>query len=185
MKRYFLVLCLLLLLPVLCSCGEEEVRTIKIYNCVDYIDEAVLDDFVDYFYEKHGERIDYIYDTFETNESMYNTIRTGKTDYDLCCPSDYMIQKMIREDRVEKFDFEQYNLDTYFENCSPYLLDLFEQNGWTEYAACYMWGTLGLIYNPSELASKVDEEDYTVESWEDFLKPEFKIILSRDKILIY
>lgn len=174
MKRYFLVLCLLLLLPVLCSCGEEEIRTIKIYNCVDYIDEAVLDDFVDYFYEKHGERIDYIYDTFETNESMYNTIRTGKTDYDLCCPSDYMIQKMIREDRVEKFDFEQYNLDTYFENCSPYLLDLFEQNGWTEYAACYMWGTLGLIYNPSELASKVDEEDYTVESWEDFLKPEFK-----------
>ena len=96
MKRYFLVLCLLLLLPVLCSCGEEEIRTIKIYNCVDYIDEAVLDDFVDYFYEKHGERIDYIYDTFETPEIMLNQIKTGKK-FDLICPSDYTIQKMLKE----------------------------------------------------------------------------------------
>ena len=174
MKKFVLVLCLLVLLPLSTSCSEEEIRTIKIYNCVDYIDETVLDQFVDYFYELHGEKIDYIYDTFETNESMYNTIRTGKTDYDLCCPSDYMIQKMIKEDMVEKFDFENYNLDVYFENCSPYLLDLYEKNGWTEYAACYMWGTLGLIYNPSELANAIGSEDYYVESWDDFLKPEFK-----------
>lgn len=178
MRKYLLVLLSLFLVSTLSSCSKESVRTIKIYNCVDYIDEAVLDQFVEYYYETYGEVIDYVYDTYETNESMYNTIRTGKTDYDLCCPSDYMIQKMIREDRLEKFDFENYNLDNYFKNCSPYLLKLFEQNGWTEYAACYMWGTLGVIYNPSVLSEVSNTLDYELTSWNDFKKPEFKGLAS-------
>ncbi len=174
MKKYLTILLVVFLLPLVTSCNEKEVRTIRIYNCVDYIDEAVLDQFVEYFKEEHNEEINYIYDTFETNESMYNTLRTGKTSYDLCCPSDYMIQKMIRENRLEKFDLENYDLNEYFTNCSPYLLDLFEKNGWTEYAACYMWGTLGLIYNPEELASIKEVEDYDVESWNVLLDKDFK-----------
>lgn len=188
MKKFFLTLSLVLMCIFLASCEANEVRTIRIYNCVDYIDEEVLDEFVDWFAERHdGEEIDYIYDTFETPESMYNTLRTGKTSYDICCPSDYMIQKMIREDRLEKFDRETYNLDIYDTYCSSYITDLFKSqevsvNGetvnWSEYAACYMWGTLGAIYNPQELAEAKGLEDYDVTSWEAFLDPAFNNMVS-------
>lgn len=174
MKKYLLILLSLFLLTTITGCDKEEIRTIKIYNCVDYIDETVLDKFVEYYYETYGEEIAYIYDTYETNESMYNTLRTGKTSYDLCCPSDYMIQKLIKEDRLEKFDFVNYDLDNYFANCSPYIKRLYEENGWTDYAACYMWGTLGVIYNPSMLAEAAGLEDYELTSWNDFNNPDFK-----------
>lgn len=184
MRKYLLILSLFLSLFLVSSCSKESTRTIKIYNCVDYIDEAVLDEFVNWFKEEYGEDIDYVYDTYETNESMYNTIRTGKTDYDLCCPSDYMIQKMMRENMLETFDFENYNLDIYMDNCSPYIKDIFEEQGWTNYAACYMWGTLGIIYNPEELGELMGstnedgDYDYDVLSWTDFLNPNFKGVVS-------
>ena len=148
MKKLLLSLVVILSVFSLTSCKEESIRTLKIYNWVDYIDESLLDEFIEYHAENsNGERIEVIYDTFETNESMYNTLKTGKTNYDLVCPSDYMMQKMIREDMVEKLDLENYNLDEYYKNASPYIIDLFERNDWDQYAVGYMWGTLGLIYN--------------------------------------
>lgn len=186
MRKIFLTFILICSLFLVTSCSKKEVRVIRIYNCVDYIDEDVLDEFVTWFADRHdGEEIDYIYDTFETPESMYNTLRTGKTSYDLCCPSDYMIQKMIREDRVDKFD--RSHLEIYNEYCSPYIMDLFNEqkvtvNGeevcWSDYAACYMWGTLGLIYNPEMLAEQLDLDDYDVTSWNDLNRPEFKNMVS-------
>ena len=127
MRKYICLLLLCLLFPVIVGCNKEEIRTIKIYNWVDYIDESVLDQFVVYFKELTGEDIQYVYDTFETNESMYNTVKTGKTDYDVICPSEYMIQKMIREDMLETFDFENNNLDIYQKNASLYLQNLFKE----------------------------------------------------------
>ena len=87
MKKYILLILLCLLIPFTSGCKEPTVRTIKIYNWVDYIDETILDEFVLYFKDLTGETIEYVYDTFETNESMYNTVKTGKTDYDVICPS--------------------------------------------------------------------------------------------------
>ena len=176
-----LLLCLVIILSIfsLTSCKEESIRTLKIYNWVDYIDESLLDEFIEYHAENaNGERIEVIYDTFETNESMYNTLKTGKTSYDLVCPSDYMMQKMIREDMVEKLDLESYNLDEYYKNASPYIIDLFEQNGWDSYAVGYMWGTLGLIYNPSQLGELIGEEEYDIKSWNDLNNPAFKGTIS-------
>lgn len=182
MKKFFSFIIIFLMLFLITSC-KEEVLTIKIYNCVDYIDEEVLDQFVEWYKDRHnGEEIEVVYDTYETNESMYNTLRSGKTSYDLCCPSDYMIQKMIRENMVEEFDGSK--LDIYRQNCSPYILNLFEEQGWTNFAACYMWGTLGIIYNPSILGELMDtknddgEYEYDVESWEDFNNPKFKGVIS-------
>ena len=178
MKKYFVSLILVLSLFILCSCSKEETQVLKVYNCVDYIDESVLDDFVTYYKDLYGESIEVVYDTFETNESMYNTIRTGKTSYDLICPSDYMIQKMLREDRLEAFDFENYDLDTYFANCSPYLIELFNDNGWHDYAACYMWGTLGVCYNPELLADAKEADDFDFDSWDYFLDSDFNGLIS-------
>lgn len=165
MKKYLMFLLLIICSFGLVGCGKPEVRTIKIYNWSDYIGPGVLDDFVVYYEETYGEKIEYVYDTFETNESMYNTLKTGKTQYDVICPSDYMIQKMMREGMLETFDFENYDLDVYFKNCSPYLIELFEKYNWTEYAACYMWGTLGLVYNPDTLEELADGQSYDVNSW--------------------
>ena len=106
MKKVLISIVIICSLFLLTSCNKEEsIRTLKVYNWVDYIDESLLDEFKEFFYEKHNEKIEVIYDTFETNESMYNTLKTGKTNYDLVCPSDYMMQKMIREGMVEKLDF--------------------------------------------------------------------------------
>jgi spermidine/putrescine transport system substrate-binding protein len=164
---------------MLTSCSDKpDIRTIKIYNWVDYIDESILDQFVDYFKELTGETITYVYDTFETNESMYNTVKTGKTDYDVICPSEYMIQKMIREDMLEKFDLENYDLDLYQKNASLYLQNLFKDNKLDSYAACYMWGTLGLIYNPEALDEAAGGALYDKDSWEIMENPMFEGLVS-------
>ena len=178
MRKYIslIIVCLTLMLT---SCSDKpDIRTIKIYNWVDYIDESILDQFVDYFKELTGETITYVYDTFETNESMYNTVKTGKTDYDVICPSEYMIQKMIREDMLEKFDLENYDLDLYQKNASLYLQNLFKDNKLDSYAACYMWGTLGLIYNPEALDEAAAGTLYDKDSWEIMENPMFEGLVS-------
>ena len=178
MRKYIslIIVCLTLMLT---SCSDKpDIRTIKIYNWVDYIDESILDQFVDYFKELTGETITYVYDTFETNESMYNTVKTGKTDYDVICPSEYMIQKMIREDMLEKFDLENYDLDLYQKNASLYLQNLFKDNKLDSYAACYMWGTLGLIYNPEALDEAAGGALYDKDSWEIMENPMFEGLVS-------
>ena len=180
MKRIIYMFILVLSFSLLIGCKNQDTLTIRIYNSVDYIDEDVLEEFKEWYRIRNGEEIEVIYDTFETNESMYNTIRSGKTNYDLCCPSDYMIQKMNREGMLEEFDLENYSLDIYEANCSPYVKRLFESAGWKNLAACYMWGTLGIIYNPEklgELANTYDEDEnpyYELTSWTDFLNPLFK-----------
>ena len=70
MKKYICLIMLFLVGFLTTSCKKEEIRTIKIYNWVDYIDETVLDEFVEYYKELTGETIGYVYDTFETNESI-------------------------------------------------------------------------------------------------------------------
>ena len=183
MKKYFVLIVIILSLLVLSSCGKSDKLVLRVYNCVDYINEEVLDLFIEEMSE-NGYDIEIIYDTFETNESMYNTIRTGKTSYDLICPSDYMIQKMIRENRLEQFDFENYDLDTYKEFASPYILNLFDNTKdeqgipWSNYAACYMWGTLGVAYNPEILAEAKGLDDFDFDSWEYFLDEDFNGLIS-------
>lgn len=174
MRKYICLVLLCLIGFLTTSCNKEEIRTIKIYNWVDYIDETVLDEFVVYYKELTGETISYVYDTFETNESMYNTVKTGKTDYDLICPSEYMIQKMIREDMLETFDLEKYNLDGYQKNASLYLQNLFKTNNLDMYAACYMWGTLGLIYNPQVLEETANGKEFDLNTWEVMNNPLFE-----------
>ncbi len=147
---------------------EAEEVVLRVYNWQDYIDDGLDDDgnlvstpvidmWVADYKERTGITVKVIYDTFETNETMLNTLKTGKSQYDLACPSDYTIQKMIKEGMLEKFDTSK--LVNYNQYGSPYLKDLFVQNGWTEYSVPYMWGTVGLIYDPDVIA----EED--MRSW--------------------
>ena len=158
-KLLVLVLTLINILVIsanLMTVSAEEV-VLRVYNWQDYIDDGLDDDgnpvstpvidmWIADYKERTGITVKVIYDTFETPETMLNTLKTGKSQYDLACPSDYTIQKMVREGKVEKFDTSK--LINYNQYGSPYLKDLFEQNGWTEYSVPYMWGTVGLIYDP-------------------------------------
>lgn len=144
------------------GCGDKDV--LRIYNCDDYIDEALLKDFETYYQGKTGKTIKVEYSTFPTPEDAYNDIKIQKEGYyDLVCPSDYMIEKMAKENMLEEIEMpEDGNYATYV---SPFIKKVFSDIKWeggkslSNYAAGYMWGTLGLVYN----TEKVDGEDMT--SW--------------------
>ncbi len=168
-KSFKNYLCLVLFLFVCvclvgCNDNSDNVKTLRIYNWEDYIDDgtnddevkesnSVMEDWQEWYYETYGEKVEVVYDTFATNEIMLNTLKTGKAKYDLICPSEYAIQKMIVLDMIEKYDYDlkDKNGDVILENyqyVSPYLKNLFRDKGWEEYSIPYMWGTLGFIYNP-------------------------------------
>ena len=101
---------LCLLLPAvlaLSGCAASDTPVLRVYNWEDYIsqptvnnDGSVEDDYVDLiaqFEEEYGVRVEY--STFGTNENMYNELKINAGGYDLVCPSDYMIMKMIEDDR--------------------------------------------------------------------------------------
>lgn len=134
--------------------------TLRIFNWEDYISEPeydgdetfdTLSEFAAAYEEEHGVSVNIVYDTFSTNEDMYNIIKLNGARYDLIVPSDYMIQRMIREDMLETFDVSEegnyLSVPNYSEYASPYLQDIYENNGWTDYAIGYMWGTFGLLHN--------------------------------------
>ncbi len=183
-KKILCFIILLLSVFSLSSCKKKETTydkdVLRIYNWQDYIfdgyddpkeaeaDEMPMESVVELwkinFEKEHpGRTVQVIYDTFETPEIMLNQIKTGKS-FDLICPSDYTIQKMLKEDMLEPFDDGALD-DGYLKYASPYLKELFEKNGWTKYAACYMWGTLGLIYN-TELIDPLDVEHWKV-MWDE------------------
>ena len=148
--------------------AEEEVTYLRVYNWYEYIEDgkdedgnkittSVMEEWEADYKARTGKTVKVVYEMFETNAIMLNTLKTGKTSYDLVCPSDYIIQKMIREDMLEEIDLTK--IPNYATYASPYLKQLFADNGWTNYAIGYMWGTMGFIYNPD----KVSESD--ISSW--------------------
>ncbi|MBR6737372.1 MAG: extracellular solute-binding protein [Clostridia bacterium] len=169
MKKFFsLTLAFLMLFPTIFSVGcakKDDVIYLDVYNWEDYlcIDEDVnlIEAFEEMASEKYQKTVKVNYSTFGTNENMYNELQLSKVKredgsydygYDLVCPSDYMIQKMILEGMVEKYDRTLNNLTNYDTYSSNYILNLFETNGWTDYACAYMYGTMGFVYNPDVLA---------------------------------
>ena len=104
-----LLLLLSLTLPLLLSAckgpGEERV-TLYVYNWGEYISdgsEGTLDTnkaFEEYYYKKTGKKVTVNYSTFSSNESMYAKIESGSAVYDVIIPSDYMIERMVKEDML-------------------------------------------------------------------------------------
>lgn len=159
------------------GCSTDERPVLRVYNWEDYISEptenedgSVEDDYVDLiaeFEEEYNVRVEY--STFGTNENMYNELKINPGAYDLVCPSDYMIMKMISEDMVEEFSEDFLTDSDYSRYASPYIKSLFEENGWTKYAVAYMWGTMGYVYNP-ELSDTIEED---LSSWAGLWKKEY------------
>ena len=101
----FLFLTLLMILP-LSSCYNKENREeiLKVYNWGDYIDEDILAEFPKWYEEQTGKKIRVIYQTFDINEVMLTKIERGHEDYYVVCPSEYIIERMLRKDLLLPID---------------------------------------------------------------------------------
>ena len=149
MKKNIKVLVIMSLILVIgiisTACGDKR-PVLNVYNWGDYIDPSVIKDFEKEFNIKVN------YNTFATNEDMYVSIKKGGTSYDVAFPSDYMIERMIEEDMLEKINKENVpNLN----NIEDRFLNLeFDLNN--DYSIPYMWGTVGIIYNKNMVKDKVD-----------------------------
>ena len=151
-------------LPLASCAGQEKKEVLRIYNWEDYIcneenEEDGTIDLISAFEEEYDCKIEY--STFGTNENMYNELDINPGSYDLVCPSDYMIMKMIENKMCEPFSDDFLQNSAYAENVSPYIKSIFEENGWDRYAVGYMWGTMGFMYNP-ELVDKEDVSEWSV-----------------------
>ena len=143
-------------------------NSLVVYNWGEYIDPDVLDEFE----EETG--ISIIYDEFETNEIMYPKVEAGAVVYDVICPSDYMVQKMIENDLLEPLDYDKIpNIS----NIDPDYLKSAEQfDPGNRYCVPYCWGTVGILYNKTMVDEPVDSWDIL---WDEKYKDE---ILMQDSV---
>lgn len=169
----------LVTLPILGGCDKEKVYVLKVYNAQDYIEHnkesSVLRDFEVYCKEKLGKKVRVQYDTFDTLERAYTIINKRKADYDVFCPSDYIIEKMEKNGLLRELDL---NKIPNIQNVAPYLLGRsFDPEN--KYSVPYMWGTVGILYN----ADKIAEEDLINNSWDLLWNEKYKNkILMKDSI---
>ena len=168
-KLIFVVFSSLLLL----GCSEDRSKILKVYNWADYIDEDLIEEFEDWYQEQTGEPIEVIYQTFDINETMLSKIELGHEDYDVVCPSDYIIERMLKNDLLLPLSMEFPDSINYLGNISPYIVEKFNEieghgKNANDYAVGYMWGTVGLIYNGSRIS------DEQASSWEVLRDPRLK-----------
>ena len=176
MKRLFTVLAAAALL---CACSANRVQILKVYNWSDYIDESVIPEFEQWYQEQTGRKVKVIYQTFDVNETMLSKIEKGHEDFDVLCPSDYIIERMLQNHLLLPIDRNFGNTPNYIdENLSPYVRGRFDMMSGgkynaNDYAVGYMWGTTGILYNAKYVT---DEEAST---WDVIRNPKFA-----DKIFI-
>lgn len=132
--------------------AEPRSKVLKIYNWADYIDEGVLEAFPAWYKEQTGEEVRIVYQTFDINEIMLTKIERGHEDFDVVCPSEYIIERMLKKDLLLPIDTAFGRTPDYLHNISPYIreqLDKLSLPGRpaNEYVVCYMWGTAGILYN--------------------------------------
>ncbi len=153
-KLIALGLCTCMTAALLSGCGSANKYPngkVYVYNWGEYIDPETLD-----MFEKET-GIQVIYDEFDTNETMYPKVEAGASNYDVVCPSDYMIQKMIDNDLLQELNWD--NIPNAKANIGAQYYEQSEAfDPGNRYAVPYCWGTVGILYNKT----MVDEP---VTSW--------------------
>lgn len=151
-KLSALALTFIMTASVLVGCGgSKSNEVLNIYNVGDYIDEDLITKFED----ETGIKV--VYETYDTNEAMYQKLKSGSSNYDLIFPSDYMVEKLKDENMLNEIDYS--NIPNYEKN----MMDDFKTTKYDEnnkYSVPYLWGTFGIVYNKT----KVDEKD--LKNWD-------------------
>lgn len=132
-----------------CGGGNKSEQKVYVYSWGNYLDPEVLKLF------ENETGIHVVLDEFDTNESMYPRVAEGAVHYDVICPSDYMIQKMISNDLLQPLDFNK------LPDAKKYIgADFFKQaesfDPGNKYSVPYCWGTVGIIYDKTKVTDPVD-----------------------------
>lgn len=148
MKKSLILTLICIGLTALCGCGSASSEQVVVYNWGEYIDPDVLESFE----EETGIKV--VYDEFETNEIMYPKVESGASAYDVICPSDYMIEKMIANDLLQEINFD--NIPN-IKNIDPQYLEESKQfDPDNKYSVPYCWGTVGILYNKTMVSEPID-----------------------------
>lgn len=168
--------------PVIVNAANNSEITLRICNWEEYIDEggwddseiidlesgdikgenSMVEDFEEWYYETYGRKVNVEYSCLGTNEELYNMLTLGD-EYDLICPSEYMIMKLMAEGWLEPYSEQFYDKNIkenyYARGVSPFIEKTFNENeingeAWSKYAAGYMWGVTGIVYNPEEVTEE-------------------------------
>jgi len=146
------------------SDAQSRKKVLKIYNWADYIDEDLLTEFPEWYKQQTGEEIEILYQVFDMPEVMYTKVALGKEDFDLVCPTQYIIERMLKYNMLLPLDTNFGSTPNYLSNISPFFRERMAAFGTPDkkaddYMVPYMWGTSGIMYN-TELISKEK-----VETW--------------------
>lgn len=161
-----------------CYNTEPRESVLKIYNWADYIDEDMLAEFPRWYKEQTGEDIRIVYQTFDINEIMLTKIERGHEDFDVVCPSEYIIERMLRKGLLLPIDTVFGKTPNYLHNESPYIREQLDKLSWSghrasDYAIGYMWGTAGILFNTDHVP--VEDARTWASLWN--LKYENKILM--------
>lgn len=166
-KRWLCLLCLAaLLLPAvatLSSCGIEPVTRLYVYNWGEYMalgkyDSTDINEAFEVWYEEtYGQRVEVVYSVFSSNEEMYAKMQNGSSKIDVIFPSEYMVERLIKEEMLHPLDF---SLIGAYEEC---IEERFRELPTAPYCVPYTYGYLGLIYDES-LDEVLRDEDGEI-SW--------------------
>ena len=116
--------------------NNKEARVLRVYNAGEYIDSDLLTEFQDEY------NCTVIYETFESNEMMYTKLQAGDA-YDILIPSDYMIERLIKEDYLQPIDWDRL---TNAEGLNPDVMNK-EYDPGNVYSVPYFWGNVGILYD--------------------------------------
>ena len=138
-------------MTILSACGGSsggENGVVYVYNWGEYIDPETIE----MFEEETGIKV--VYDEYETNEIMYPKVEAGAVNYDVVCPSDYMIQKMIDNDLLQEINWA--NIPNASNIGEQYYEQSEEFDPGNKYSVPYCWGTVGILYNKTMVDEPID-----------------------------
>ncbi len=155
LKKAILILLAMALVAGAAGCGKQEAAkdaskpyagtTLTIFNWYDYIDEDVLTQFT----EETGIKV--VYTNFTTNEELYTKLAASPSSYDVIFPSDYIIERLIKEDMLAELDTSK--MPNYVGLLNWIKAPAYDPDG--KYSVAYMWGTVGIIYNTGMVSAPV------------------------------
>ena len=152
-----LVLVMVLGMALLAGCGKTETQTLNVYNWGEYISDGSEDSldtikaFESWYEQTYKKKVKVNYSTFATNEDMYAKLSSGAVSYDVIFPSDYMIARLVSENKLLPLNFD--NIPNY-KTIDESFRDLYYDPD-NLYSVPYTYNMIGIIYN----ANVVDEED--------------------------
>ena len=144
------------------ACEKEEKTTINFLNWGENIAEGLIDEFE----KKYNIKVNEVF--VDDNEAMYQELTSGKIQYDVAVPGDYMVERLISEGRLEELDKQ--NIPNWTELLPSNLNRSFDPGN--DYSLPYMNGTIGIVYNTELITEDIN-------SWSDMWNPKY-----RDEIFV-